>query len=80
MNQDLVEKIRADVAPLLSQAVDGLSATELQAAIKAAIEVERDKRKQASFGGSTLTLNALLAAELTMHTKVFLLPRAAITA
>jgi hypothetical protein len=80
MNQDLVEKIRTDVAALLAKPTEGLDARDLYAAIQAGIEAERDMRKKAHFGGSTLTLNALLAAELSMRTKVFLLPREPIKA
>lgn len=74
MNQDLVDKIRTEVAALLTQPVEGLSPAALHAAIKAGIDSELAARKQAHGARSTLALNALLAAEQAMRLKVFLLP------
>ena len=80
MAQDLLETIRKQAAVLLDKSLDGLSETDLYAAIKSATDAARDAFVKSSYSGSTLTLNGLLDLELRMRTEVFKFKRPAITA
>lgn len=78
MSDDVLQKVRGEVATLLGQGTAELDAQGLMSLIRSGIADENTARDQAHGARSTLVLNGLLAAELTMTTEVFGLPRPAI--
>ncbi len=70
MSQDLLQQARESAGAALQKPTEGLSADELYALVQQGIAAERDMRKQAFGGGSTLTLNTLLGVEEVIAKKI----------
>jgi hypothetical protein len=80
MTDIVLQKVRGEVESLLGQGTTELDAQGLMSLIQTGIAGENSARDQSKGARSTLVLNGLLAAELTMTTEVFGLPRPVISA
>ena len=80
MSEHILQKVRADVESLLGQPTAALDAKHLFSMVQSAIASENAARDEAHGARSTFVLNGLLAAELTLWTQVFGMPRRPIAA
>lgn len=71
MLEHVLQQVRADVATLTAQPTEALDADQLLTMIQQGIAHEHELRTQTAGGASTLTLNGLLNAEMSLRTGVF---------